>query len=47
MSVIGLVSNQGAPNDTRVLAIDALLSMTNAIYGPVYRKIPSKHKLNQ
>ena len=47
MSVIGLVSNQGTPNDTRVgqisLAIDALLSMTNAIYGPVYRKIPSKH----
>ena len=32
--------------ETRVLAslaIDAHLSMTNAIYGPVYREIPSKH----
>ena len=43
MSVIGLVSNQGTPNNTRVLAKYLKQSMTNAIYGPVYRMIPSKH----
>ena len=47
MLVIGLVSDQGSSNDTRVLAKYLYLSMTNAIYGPIYRDLKQAQWKNE